>query len=149
MSKQEQAGLILKLYELRREETMRKARDWYLYDFHPASIADVNQALVGEHGSHLRMIASYWDMAAALVNHHAIDLHLFSDTNGEHFIFFAKLEPFLAEVRAAHGPQICAHLETLIDAMPNGRERTAALRKNMQTFREAMVAKEAASATLA
>ena len=27
MSKQEEAGLILKLYELRREDTMRKARD--------------------------------------------------------------------------------------------------------------------------
>ncbi len=29
MSKQAEAGLILKLYELRREETMRRARDWY------------------------------------------------------------------------------------------------------------------------
>jgi hypothetical protein len=146
MSVQEQAGLILKLYELRREETMRKARAWYLNDFHPASLAEVNQALAGENGSHLRMIASYWDMAAALVNHHAIDLDLFSDTNGEHLIFFAKLEPFLAELRAVHGPQICAQLEKLIDATPNGREHAAALRKNIQSFRESMIAKKAASA---
>jgi hypothetical protein len=33
MSKQEEAGLILKLYELRREATMRQARDWYFLEF--------------------------------------------------------------------------------------------------------------------
>ena len=39
MSKQEEAELILKLYELRREETMRKARDWFFRDFKPQTIA--------------------------------------------------------------------------------------------------------------
>jgi len=68
MSKQEEAGLILKLYELRREETMRKARDWYFREFNPQSIADFNQAMFSEHSGHLRMVVTYWDMAAACVN---------------------------------------------------------------------------------
>jgi hypothetical protein len=52
MSKQEEADLILKLYELRRDATMRTARDWYFRDFNPESVADVNNALFGEHSGH-------------------------------------------------------------------------------------------------
>ena len=53
MSKQEEAGLILKLYELRREETMRKARDWYFREFNPQTMADFTSAIFGEHSGHL------------------------------------------------------------------------------------------------
>src|SRR5450755_833566 len=68
MSKQEEAGLILKLYELRREETMRKARDWFFREFHPQTFADYNAVMFGEHSGHVRMVVTYWDMAAAMVN---------------------------------------------------------------------------------
>src|SRR5207302_10332060 len=104
MSKQEEAGLILKLYELRREETMRKARDWYFRDFNPQSMDDFNAAIFGEHSGHLRMVVTYWDMAAALVSSGAISMELFTDTNGEHLGVFAKIEPLLAEIRSAYGP---------------------------------------------
>src|SRR3984893_10413350 len=125
MSKQEEAGLILKLYELRREETMRKARDWYFREFNPQSIADVNNTMFGEHSGHLRMVITYWDMAAALVNNGAISLELFSDSNGEHIGVFSKIEPLLGEIRAAYGPQFAASFEKLIDATPEGRKRVA------------------------
>src|SRR5437763_13249590 len=49
MSKEAQAELILKLYDLRREETMRKARDWYFREFNPESFSDIKAALFGEH----------------------------------------------------------------------------------------------------
>ena len=80
MSKQEEAGLILKLYELRREDTMRKARDWYFREFNPQSMADFNSVMFGEHSGHLRMVITYWDMAAALVNHGAISLEFFNES---------------------------------------------------------------------
>src|SRR5580658_3687480 len=105
MSKQEEAGLILKLYELRREETMRKARDWYFRDFNPDSLADFSAAMFSEHSGHLRMVVSYWDMAAALVNNGAIGLELFNDSNGEHIAIFSKIEPLRGEIRAAYAPQ--------------------------------------------
>src|SRR5271155_2010045 len=116
MSNQEEAGLILKLYELRREETLRKARDWYVREFDPQSIADFNNAMFGEHSGYLRMVVSYWDMAAALVNNGAIGLELFNASNGEHILVFSKVELLLSEVRSAYGPQFCANLEKLIDA---------------------------------
>src|SRR3984893_7484442 len=101
MSKQEEAGLILKLYELRREETMRKARDWFFAEFNPQSLADFNATMFGDHSGHMRMVVTYWDMAAALVNDGAISLDLFTKSNGEHIGVFAKVEPLLGEIRAS------------------------------------------------
>src|SRR5580692_5373802 len=99
MSKQEEAGLILKLYELRREETMRKARDWYFRDFNPQSMAEFTEAMMGEHSGHLRMVVSYWDMAAALVDGGSISLELFANSNAEHIGVFAKVELLLGDIR--------------------------------------------------
>ena len=132
MSKHEEADLILKLYDLRREPTMRIAREYFFRDFHPTSMADISHVLMGEHSGHLRMVMSYWDMAAALVNHGAIDVTLFNETNGEHFVVFTKMEPFLGEIRAGFGPQFLANLEKLVDATPDGRKRVAELRERIK-----------------
>lgn len=51
---------ILKLYELRSEQTMRKARDWFAISFNPKSTQDILQVLVGDHSADFRMVASYW-----------------------------------------------------------------------------------------
>src|SRR5579863_7489236 len=134
MSKQEEAGLILKLYELRREETMRKARDWYFREFHPESMADFTAALFGEHSGHLRMVITYWDMAAGLVNNGAISLEMFTDTNGEHLGVFSKVEPLLGEIRAVFGPKFALNLEKLIDSTPDGRKTIAAMRERMKSI---------------
>jgi hypothetical protein len=143
MSKHEEADLILKLYDLRREPMMRKAREWYFREFNPESVADVSAALFGEQGSYLRMVWSYWDMAAALVNHGAISNELFNDTNGEHIGVFLKLEPILSEARAAVGPQLLANVEKLIDATPDGRAKVQAMRARMQEVRAKMAARSA------
>ena len=144
--KQEEAGLILKLYELRREETMRKARDWYFRDFNPESIADFTNAMFSEHSGHLRMVVSYWDMAAALVNDGAISLDLFNNANGEHIGVFSKIEPLLGEIRDAYAPQFAVNLEKLIDATPDGRNRAAKARERMKAVRDQMAAKQAKTA---
>jgi len=135
MSKQEEAGLILRLYELRREETMRKARDWFFLEFHPQTIADFNAAMFSEHSGHVRMVVSYWDMAAAFVNSGAIGLELFNECNGEHFAVFSKIEPLLGEVRAMYGPQFAVNFEKLIDATPDGRKRVQMMRERSKAIR--------------
>jgi len=145
MSKQEEAGLILKLYELRREDTMRKARDWYFRDFHPQSIADFTETLFGEHSGHVRMVVSYWDMAAALVNSGAISLELFTSTNGEHIAVFSRIEALLPEIRGT-APQFAVNLEKLIDATPDGRQQVARIRERMKGIREQLAARQAKSA---
>jgi hypothetical protein len=135
MSRQEEAGLILKLYELRREETMRKARDWYFREFNPQSIADFESAMFGPNSGYVRMVVTYWDMAAALVNDGAIRLELFNEANGEQIGVFSKVEPLLGEIRAKYGPNFAVPLEKLIDATPDGRKRVAAFRERMKGIR--------------
>ena len=146
MSKQAEADLILKLYDLRREATMRTARDWFFREFNPQSFDEVKKILFGDHSGHMRMVLTYWDMAAGLVNHGAISQDLFSDTNGEHFAVFAKIEPFIAPWRAAFGPQFMANLEKLIDATPDGRKRVADIREMMTKVLAELASKQAKSA---
>ncbi len=98
----ESANLILKLYELRREETMRQARN-YVFSFNPTSAEEYLAAMTGPHSASVRMVTSYWEMACSFVVNGAIDATMFEDTNGEHVIVFAKIEPFLADLRAKWG----------------------------------------------
>jgi hypothetical protein len=135
MSKYEEANLLLKLYDLRREETMRKARDWYFRDFNPQSFEDFTDAMFGEHSGHVRMVMTYWDMAAALVNHGAISVDLFSETNGEYLGVFSKIELLLPQMRAMIGPQFLVNLEKLVDATPDGRQRVATMRERFIAMR--------------
>lgn len=146
MSKCEEADLILKLYELRREETMRKARDWYFRDFNPQSIGEYTEAIMGEHSGHLRMVVTYWDMAAALVNSGAISLDLFTTTNNEYIGAFAKVELLLGEIRSTFAPQFAVNLEKLIDATPDGRKQVAAFREHFKAIREQLTARQAKAA---
>lgn len=133
-TKQESAHLILKLYELRREETMRKARDW-MARFNPDSAQEIVDAVMGEHSAYYRMAISYWDMAASLVNNGAIDEQMFTDANMEHIFFFAKIEPFLAEIRETFGrPGMYAHLEQLVMKMPDAKERLAEIRERSRRY---------------
>jgi hypothetical protein len=147
MSKQEEAGLILKLYELRREDKMRAARDWYFREFNPDTLADFQAAMFGPQSGYLRQVLSYWDMAAALVNDGAINPEMFTHCNGEHISVFCKVEPLLGEIRAMMSPLFVANLEKLIDSTPNGRERVAKSKEQMKAIRARMEQMRAAAAT--
>lgn len=127
--KEKSAELILRLYELRREEIMRKARDWY-FTFNPESHEEVAATARGEHSAYYRMVTSYWDMACSFVNHGAIDAQMFNDANGEHNFVYAKVEPYVAQLRELSGnPAYLAHLEKVVMAQPDAPERMARLRE--------------------
>jgi hypothetical protein len=103
-------------------------------------MADIEAAYFGPHSGHFRMVVTYWDMAAALVQNGAIGQTLFNDTNGEHFLVFAKVEPFLKDIRKAFGPLFAVNIENLIDATAGGRERSAAVRERMKLVRARILA---------
>lgn len=136
MSKQQDADLILKLYDLRREATMREARNW-MFTFNPTSVQDVIEVLLGEHSGHYRMVISYWDMAAAMVNNGAIDEQLFNETNGEHLFVYSKIQPVIEETRTLFGnPDFLRNLETLVKRIPDSEKKLTAMRERMKKFAE-------------
>jgi hypothetical protein len=148
-NKQEDVNIILRLYELRREETMRKARDWFMTDFNPESTQDLLGVMVSpEHNAAYRMVTSYWDMAAAFVNHGTIEEQLFNDIHFEHIAVYAKIQPFLAEFRTVtNAPYYLTHLEQLIRRMPDIEERLTTMRRFMKRRLEAKAKTAADPAT--
>jgi hypothetical protein len=138
--KAKSAELILKLYDLRREAVMREARNWF-FAFNPESFEDVQRAVMGEQSAYLRMVTTYWDMACSFVNHGAIDAEMFNDATGEQIFVFAKLQPFLEEIRASNGnPNAFRHLEQAVTSMPQAEERLARARAMSKAIAQARAA---------
>jgi hypothetical protein len=136
------ADLILKLYDLRREKTMREARHWFAEQTWTTA-QDVLAAARGKDNAYFRMVTGYWSMAAALVLHEGIDAPMFHDANNEHVFVWAKLEPFIPEIRTAiKQPLWGTHLQRLIEGMPDGKERVAAMQER---FRAAAAAAKPAT----
>ena len=136
------AELILKLYDLRREAEMRKARNWWLVNFWPENADDfakIGMSLGSQENNWLRQVGGYWEMAASLVLHGALneDLFLEGSFSGEMFFIFAKVQPFLAELREKfQNPNMMGNIEKVINRSEKGRttfkavgERVAMLRK--------------------
>jgi hypothetical protein len=122
MDKQQDVMAILKLYELRRDEKMRAARAWYFSEFAPKSAMDIiGLYRAGEQPSaHFRMVTSFWDMAASFVLNGGIDEKMFLDSGTEHIFVYAKVQPFLAEIRQIFGePEFLLNLEHLVQKIPN------------------------------
>jgi hypothetical protein len=121
-TKGQDALAILKLYELRGEPLMREARRWFFSEFAPQSGKDVVRLLLSgeKQSAYYRMVASHWDVASALVLGGGIDEKLFLESNSEHVVVFAKLQPLLAEIRETIGePDYMIHLEQLVMKIPN------------------------------
>src|SRR3990170_647926 len=122
MGKQEDTMAILKLYELRRDDSMRAARQWYFSDFAPASAMDIIALFrSGERASaNFRMVTSFWDTAASLVLNGGIDQKMFLDANTEHVFVYAKIADHLPEVRELfREPDFLIHLENLLRTLPD------------------------------
>ncbi len=131
----ESAQLNLKLFELRREPTLRAARSWFLHDFNPESLADVHALAGGEHNAEFRMVLSYWEMAASLVTTGGIDGNAFLAAHSEVVATFSKIWPFVAEIRSAIAePDFCKHLEAVL---MNAPEMEATLRRRREKIIEA------------
>lgn len=116
------ALVIIELYKIRTGQLMRDARAWFVSEFAPQSGKEIVLLMLsGEKpSSYYRMVASYWESAASLVNNGGIDEKMFLDANTEHLVVFAKLQPFLAEVREMIGePDYLSQLERLVMKVPN------------------------------
>jgi len=121
-TKGQDALVIIKLYEIRSEALMREARAWFFSEFAPQSGKDIVALMLSgqKQSAYYRMVTSHWEVAASLVNNGGIDEKLFLEANSEHLVVFAKVQPFIAEVREAIGePDYLAHLERLVMRVPN------------------------------
>jgi len=137
----EDAQIIMRLYDLRREAEMRKARQWYA-GWWPASADDILQVLNGfgtQENAWLRQVNGYWDMAASFVLRGALNEELFFDCGAEMWFIFAKLQPFLKEVRQkANIPKGFTRVERIATRTKDGRDRLQMMLKRADAMRTKM-----------
>ena len=138
------ANLVLKLYDLRREAEMRKARSWFGAEFWPQNAADVLKvanAFPSQENAWMRQVGGYWDMAASLVLHGALNEELFLQPgiSGEMFFIFAKIHPFLKEMREKmNNPEAFANVEKVATGSKLARKRLERVSKNVENRRKAL-----------
>jgi hypothetical protein len=137
------AQLVLKLYDLRREAEMRKARNWYMIEFWPQNADDVLKvanSFPSQENAWMRQVGGYWDMAASLVLHGALNEELFLQPgiSGEMFFILAKVHPFLKEIRAKlNNPDVFANIEKVAAGSKLARKRLERVLKNVEQRRKA------------
>jgi hypothetical protein len=112
-------NLILRLYDMRREEKLRAARAWYVTNFKPKTYADmVNLAGPGKPGNEsFRQAISYWDMVASFVTAGVLNEELLFQNTRELLLFWLRLKPVIQEAREANkDPNAWKNLETVAES---------------------------------
>jgi hypothetical protein len=143
------AQLILHLYELRREAEMRKARHWWLAEFWPQNADEflkISGAMGTQENNWLRQVPSYWSMAASFALSGALNADMFLQPaiSGEMYFVFAKVHPYLKELRQKlDDPNFFGNLEKVINSTKFGRDRLAFTLKRVETMREKRAAAKA------
>lgn len=144
------AELILKLYDLRREPEMRKARKFMLETFWPESIDDINRIVAGfgsQENAWFRQVLGYWEMAASFVTSGVLDGDLLLDSSGEMWFIYTKFKPILADIRKALHPEFLQKVESVALSTQRGKDRIAYLEKAFAARKERLKAQGAQSAS--
>jgi hypothetical protein len=132
------AGLILQLYGLRQEETLRKARKFLTFDFDPKDVDElraVSRARGTDENAYWRQAMSYWEMAASLVLRGALDADLFLDSNAEGLLIYAKYHHFHKDTEQQNGP-FMRNTAALIAKFPTAKQRYEFMLKNLEARRQ-------------
>ena len=115
----EDANLILRLYEMRREEKLREARAWFAQSFAPNSLEESMQIAPpgSKENAYLRMLASYWEMACSFVTAGVLNQELFFESSGELLAVYERMRPVLPGLRQMFkNPKAFHNLETVANA---------------------------------
>ena len=139
------ADLVLRLYEMRREEKLRAAREWFRAKFFPQSFEDVRAVALGAgvENTYYRMVVGYWDMAASFVARGILHPELFFESGGEALFVWAKLGEYVPQLRQEYGaPRLLGSLEKAIAMAPWTAERVQALRSRMPGMRDRILKAE-------
>lgn len=124
----EQVNLMLRLYDIRREPRLREAREWYMMNFHPTSAEELMKLCPpgSRENAFMRMVISYWDMTANVVNRGLIDEEFFFENTGEQWMVWERLKPIVGVWRTVFkNPHTFENLEKHVQRLEAWREKNA------------------------
>ncbi|HEX3118124.1 MAG TPA: hypothetical protein VHP80_03450 [Candidatus Acidoferrum sp.] len=136
----EEVNLMLRLYDIRRESRLRQARAWFVEHFHPISPEEAMKKYPqgGDENTYIRMVISYWEMVASIVNRGLINDELFFESNGEIWVVWERMRVIVPAWRAAFkNPTMFLNIEQVCNRLEAWREKrapgsTAAMRSVLQ-----------------
>src|SRR5262249_35900182 len=139
----DEVNLMLKLYEVRREPRLRQARSWFVEHFHPETPEDMMQKYPqgSEENTFIRMVISYWEMVASIVNRGLINDEFFFESNGEIWVVWDRMRSIVPAWRAAFkNPYLFGNIEETCKRLETWREKrapgsSAAMRQMMSQSR--------------
>ena len=107
------ADLVIKLYDLRREPVMRESRDALNAEYWPKNAEEAKAILAPDHPLNraFRQCSTYWEMVYGMAKNGIVNTNYLLENTGEGMLLYAKVEPFLEEMRAAAHPRLFAHAE--------------------------------------
>ena len=120
------ANLLLRLYEVRREERLRRARHWFVFEFEPTAWREIrDEYFTGEEqDNYLRMVGTYWDMVCAFVKQGVLNRDLFYTTTSEHLTVWSKIKPWVEEARRDRdNPLMYRNLQEIAEETLQWRQR--------------------------
>jgi hypothetical protein len=124
----DEVNLMLRLYDLRREPQLRQARAWFVEHFHPVSPEDMMEKYPqgGQENTYIRMVISYWDMVASIVNRGLINDEIFFENNGEIWVVWDRMHSIVPTWRAAFkNPHLFESIEATCKRLETWREKRA------------------------
>jgi hypothetical protein len=110
------ANLLLRLYELRREEKMRTARDWFAQNFHFKTLEEYNRQCPASSSmnAYSRMVMSYWEMVASFITSGILNQELFFQNGSEMLFVWERVRELIPQIRDAYkNPTYFQNVETV------------------------------------
>ena len=133
------AEICLKLYDLRREAEMRKARAWFVA-WQPQSFEDfqkISMSFGSQENAWFRQVLSFWEATASLPLSGAVNADLFMHWNGEMLFTYVKVKPFIAQIRQQlKSPEFMQNIEAFFNSTPALKKRVAIMEERMKMWQE-------------
>jgi hypothetical protein len=112
-------NLILRLYDMRREERMREARRWFVSEFHCRTLEDFNKKCPPGSGMNesFRMVVSYWDMVASFIVCGVLQKEIFFESNRELLLVWERIRDLVPQYREmTKDPKSWSNFETVANS---------------------------------
>jgi hypothetical protein len=109
-------NLLLRLYDMRREDRLRQARAWFAGKFRAATMDEFQKLCPpgSDENASFRQVTSYWDMVASFINQGVLNENLFFENTRELLLAYIRIEPILPAVREAFkDPFYMSNLESV------------------------------------
>lgn len=128
------ADLVIKLYDLRREASLREARETIAREFWPKGAAEAVAVTRMDHPLNraYRQVSTYWEMVYRMARYGIVHGDFLVENSAEGLLLYARVEPYLAEIRAATSARSFQHAEWIAAEVPLGRSIAAHMRERVK-----------------